>query len=281
MQAQKRTRMPVERAEETKAKKETEIKKASQAEEAAEIRGILPEKEVTGRCEKNTSNMGTKRMKELRNRRCVLIGGAPIRDYAHIRKQLSADDVFLFCDGGIRHNRHLGVNVQILVGDFDSSNIGDRRRYCNAHTEIIRLPREKEDTDLFYAAKFALKRGFRHFLILGAVGGRMDHSLANLGVLEYLKMKDADARILDDHSDIRIITEKERTYLTDRYKYFSLLACFGNASGIFIKNAKYPLSDASLTSAIPYAVSNETKKGKITEIRIRQGKLLLIRSETH
>ena len=98
-------------------------------------------------------------------RRCVVIGGAGIRDYQALWDYLNPDDFNIFCDSGLSHREALGIEPHLIVGDFDS--------HENPHLDVetIVLPREKDDTDTVYAVKEAVKRGFDDFLLLGAAGG--------------------------------------------------------------------------------------------------------------
>ena len=112
--------------------------------------------------------------------RCVIVGGAGIGCYQRIRDSLREDDWFVYCDGGLNHQRELGRKPDLIVGDFDS------HERPVTDTETIVLPREKDDTDTVYAVKEAIRRGFRDFLLIGAVGERFDHTFGNVSLLLYL-----------------------------------------------------------------------------------------------
>ena len=203
-------------------------------------------------------------------RRCVVVGGAEINDTETIRGCLRGDDFVIACDCGLRHMASLGIKPDLIVGDFDS--------YENprADVETIVLPREKDDTDTFFAAKEALKRGFDDFLLLGVVGERLDHTLANLSILLYLDARGKRAVILDDRSEMEIVSGKP-TFISDRYAYFSLLNITGVAEGVTIRRAKFPLENGAITCEYQYAVSNETLPGQTAEVSLTRGKLLLIK----
>ena len=201
-------------------------------------------------------------------RRCVIVGAAPIADYARCRAALRPDDFFLFCDGGLRHAAGLGVSPDLIVGDFDSHPRPD------TDGEIIVLPREKDDTDTVFAAKEALRRGFGEFLLLGALGGRLDHALANVGVLLMLDGAGKRAVALDDFSQLEIVSD--RALVPDSWPWFSLLAVDGPAEGVTIRNAKYPLEDACIDAAYQYGVSNEPLPGG-AEVSMKTGRLLLVK----
>ena len=203
-------------------------------------------------------------------KRCVIIGGAGIARYDRINRFLREDDFCIFCDSGLRHLPFLKAVPGLIVGDFDSHEKPD------TDTEIIELPREKDDTDTFFAAKEAVRRGFDEFLLLGVTGERMDHTLANLSILQYLDTAGKKAVILDDWSAMSTISRNEET-IRDDCAYFSLLAVGGPARGIRITGAKYPLEDGTITGDFQYGVSNEVLPGETACVSVREGRLLLVR----
>lgn len=202
--------------------------------------------------------------------RCVIIGGAPIHDYARLRSKLRTDDFIVCCDSGLRHCRGLGVRPALIVGDFDS--------HPNPHIDVetIALPCEKDDTDTFYAAKEAMRRGFADFLLLGIIGGRLDHTLGNLSVLLNLDAAGRKAQAVDDYSDMEIVS-RDPVYIPDEYAWFSLLSACGPARGVNIEHARYPLRDAEITCEYQYGVSNEVLPGETARVSVKDGRLLLIK----
>lgn len=203
-------------------------------------------------------------------KRCVIIGGADIKDYNTIRQNIKENDYCVYCDSGLKHLEGLRKSPDLIVGDFDS------HPNPKLSVETITLPCEKDDTDTFYAVKEAVKRGFDDFVLIGVVGQRLDHSLANVSILMYLDSINKNGVIIDDYSHMLIVSDKPQ-YIDDSYSYFSLLNITGKADGVYIENAKYPLSDASITCDYQYAVSNEVKKGNSAKVWVNDGKLLLIK----
>lgn len=202
-------------------------------------------------------------------KRCVIIGGADIADYDKIRTYLHPEDLYVFCDSGLSHMRPLGITPDLIVGDFDS--------YENPclNVETIVLPCEKDDTDTVFAAKVAVERGYTDFLLIGVAGKRLDHTLGNLSVLLYLDELGLTGTIVDDYSEMRIISSTP-CYIPDKFSYFSLLNISGIAKGIQIKNAKYPLENADITCQYQYGISNEVLPGQTAEVTVEKGQLLLV-----
>ena len=203
-------------------------------------------------------------------KRCVIVGGADIHNYSLIRENLCAEDYVVFCDCGLKHLEQLQVKPSLIVGDFDS--------HENPHLDVetIVLPCEKDDTDTVYAVKEALNRGFDDFLLIGVVGARLDHTLGNVSILLYLDSLGKKGCIMDDYSEMEIVSGKPVS-ICDRYAFFSLLNITGCAKGITITGAKYPLSDAEITCEYQYGVSNEVLPGETATVSVKQGKLLLIK----
>ena len=120
-------------------------------------------------------------------------------------------------------------------------------------------------------------RGCDTFYLYGATGGaRLDHTLGNVSILLYLDSLGKKAEIVDDYSEMQIVS-KDEVSIEDKYPFFSLLNITGCARGITIRDAKYPLDGAEITCEYQYGVSNEVLPGKTAKISVRDGKLLLIK----
>ena len=203
-------------------------------------------------------------------RRCVVIGGAEIRDYEGLRRRLREDDFCICCDSGLRHAERLGIRPSLIVGDFDS------HERPETETETIVLPREKDDTDTVFAAREALRRGFEDFLLIGVTGGRFDHTFGNVALLLYLDGLGKKALIVDEDAEMEIVS-RETAEIEDSYPYFSLLNISGTARDITIRGAKFPLSGGEIPSDYQYGISNEVLPGERATVSVGEGRLLLVK----
>jgi len=202
--------------------------------------------------------------------RCVIVGAGPISNYEKIKFFLNKDDFVIACDGGLKHLDNLNLTASLIVGDFDS--------HENPHlsVETIVLPHEKDDTDSLYALKTALARGFKDFLFVGMLGARLDHSLGNLYMLIKCHNENVKAKILDDFSEMEIVS-KEEVLIPDSFAYFSLVNITGQAKKINIKNALYNLEDGEIPQDYQFGISNEVLPGKFARVSVKEGCLLLIK----
>ena len=202
--------------------------------------------------------------------RCVIIGGAGIYNYEQIRGRLRENDFAVYCDCGLRHAERLGLRPSLIVGDFDSHPRPD------TEVETIVLPREKDDTDSVFAVKEALRRGYEDFLLIGMIGERFDHSFGNVSLLLFLDSLGKKAKILDDYSEMEIVSQ-QTAEMDGSCAYFSLLNISGTARDITIRGAKYPLSGGEITSEYQYGISNEVLPGETASVSVGEGRLLLVR----
>ena len=230
--------------------------------------------------------------------RCVIIGAAEIQNYEKIKKYFRNDDYYIYCDAGLKHQARLGVWPNLSIGDFDSYSKAEmEQKYQeikNAHEdslnqkqkqaqaaarkppELIVLPCEKDDTDTVFAVKEAMRRNFAEFLLVGVIGQRLDHTLANVSILYMLDEAGKEGRILDDYSEMQLVSGSP-VRIDDTCAYFSLLNVSGQAEGVTITHAKYPLQDAAIHCEYQYGVSNEVLPGETAEVTVARGKLLLIK----
>ena len=208
---------------------------------------------------------------EINKKRCVVIGNASINNYDYLFKEIKEDDFLIYCDGGLKHLEKLKILPNLIIGDFDSF------KNPNLDIETIVLPREKDDTDTMAAVKEGIERGYKDFLLLGVIGERLDHSLANVSILLYLDSLNLKGKIIDDYSEMLLVSKKEEL-VSDKFSYFSLINILSNAKGVNVIDAKYPLIDATLPTTYQYSVSNEVLPNKVSKISLKEGTLLLIKT---
>lgn len=212
--------------------------------------------------------------------RCVVVGGAPISCYERARGFIKNDDFVIYCDSGLKHLEGLGAAPSLIIGDWDS--------YDDPHMDVetITLPVAKDDTDTVYAVREGMKRGFSDFILLGAVGARLDHTLVNVYVLTTLANRGCRGMIVDDYSEMVLVSSFKdeegtlrpgRAEVEEKYPFFSLVALEGDARGVSIRDAKFGLEGAVIGPDYQYATSNEVLPGKSAEITVEDGRLLLIK----
>lgn len=185
--------------------------------------------------------------------RCVICAAGPVGDAAPLRALLRPEDRVVAADGGLRLAERLGVRPVRLVADFDS--LPEMKE--PAEFPVKRLPEQKDDTDTLAAARWGLGEGYRDFLLLGATGGRLDHTVANLAVLLFLLRAGARARLADEWTLAEMLLPGAYTAAPLPGAHLSLLPYAGAVRGLTVTNAAYPLQNADLTPDFPLGISNE------------------------
>lgn len=196
-----------------------------------------------------------------------------------------ADDLVIAADAGLVAARAFGVVPHILLGDFDS--LGDPTAAgLPPSVELLRVPAEKDDTDTQLAASVALARGATEILIVGGFGGRPDHTLANLALLEDLFRRGVPAVMVNGASRARFFSG--RTTHGDgspatlslprdpRFRYLSLIPADVRVTGVSLSGCKYPLRSATLLRrSAGFATSNEISADAAT-LSVRRGSLWIL-----
>ena len=185
-----------------------------------------------------------------------------------LRERPAAGDLVIAADAGYLNCKKGGIVPDLLLGDFDSMEVPDGAEH------LVRLPVEKDDTDTLAAIRVALERGCDTVYIYGGTGGkRLDHTLANLQTLLFLRRRGARGYLYDDDFVWTVIENESLT--VEKTVEWGLLSafCLGDrAEGIDETGFQYPLSDAVLTPEFPLGVSNHIMEPTAT-VRVRKGVL--------
>ena len=197
---------------------------------------------------------------------CCIIGAGdcPIFDF-----KKNAGDLIIAADGGYTHLRKYNVVPDIVIGDFDS--LG----YIPDDIDIIKLPVEKDITDMLAAVNVGIEKGYSSFYIFGGCGGRIDHTLSNLQLITSIAEKGMKVILKDQNTVITAIHNGKITLDKSNKGYISVISHSDVSTGVTIKGLKYPLENDELTNRFPLGVSNAFK-GDEAEISVENGTLLII-----
>lgn len=200
--------------------------------------------------------------------RCVIIAGGDCN--SSLLNVIGDSDYVIAADSGMYHCQTVGIVPDLVVGDFDSffGTLPD--------IEIVHLPTHKDDTDLLFAARCGVERGFKSFAIFGGYGSRPDQNMAMMQTLVWLakEVDNADISAVCNGFEIYALRNGSRTFKKDINSYLSVFAVDGNAVGVDITGAEYPLHDATLTCDFPIGVSNEALND--TTVSVSNGTLLVM-----
>lgn len=205
--------------------------------------------------------------------KCIVIGAGDLTvGTLHVAEQ----DLVIAVDGGLSYCSVLGVEPDLILGDFDSVSPDEAKAVEALEQQIpdrvMRLPREKDDTDMLAALKEGLNRGYRDFRIYGGTGGRFDHTLANIQCLLFLKKQDAVGYLVDGTGMILVLMDESVEFQEGLEGYLSLFSLTEESVGVTIQGMKYPLEQAVIRNDFPVGISNEFT-GERAVISVEKGQL--------
>ncbi len=180
--------------------------------------------------------------------RCVIFGAAPTPEAEKLKRYLQPDDFAIAADGGVRLAQTLKVSLKYVVADHDSS----------APVEgipVLSLPVEKDVTDTAAAMAFAFDRGYRDFLLIGCLGGRIDHTIAALLSARQFTERGCRVTLADAKHELTVLLPGTHS-LPETERHFSLFAMSEDVKGLTLTGVKYPLCEYTLAAADPLCVSN-------------------------
>ena len=212
-------------------------------------------------------------------KRCVIITGfitGNLKKLIRIKK----NDFIICADKGYTYAKSAKITPNILIGDFDSLNID-----LPDDINIVHYPSEKDDTDTMLCLKYALDRDFEEIVLIGGIGGRIDHTIANIQAMAYtLDNWQGNDRyqkrisMIDDKNWI-IMLKNNAISLTGHEGQLLSIASFTNESKkVSTTGLHWNLREATLANTFPLGVSNFFKDTKVT-ISVGDGILLVILSQ--
>ena len=177
-------------------------------------------------------------------------------------------DYVIAADGGLRHLLHKKHPPHAILGDFDS--LG----YVPEGATVY--PVEKDDTDSMLAVRLGLERGYKEFMLYGALDGpRLDHTVANFQTLQFLADRGAYGYLVGAEQLVTVVKNGQLRFPRDAAGIVSVFCHGADARGVTITGLKYELEDGILRAGFPLGVSNHFV-GREATIAVKDGSLLVI-----
>jgi len=198
---------------------------------------------------------------------CYIFGAG---EYGGMRFDTSAvkSGFVIAADGGYSRLEDLNIVPDLLVGDFDSLDcIPD-------NVSIIRHPVMKNETDMLLAADEGLKRGCLRFIMYGGLGGRLDHTIANIQLLTWLANRGALGYLAGGGVTLTVIREASLRFEAGYEGTVSVFSMGDSAEGVTLSGLKYSLENAAVTNDFAIGVSNEFT-GTEAVVSVKKGSLLV------
>lgn len=206
----------------------------------------------------------------------VIVSGGSLGDWA--LREIGRGDILIGADRGAAFLVQHGYSPDLAIGDFDSvrpEGIGRIRESSKRWVECDPVMKDYTDTEMAFNEALALHP--QEIVLVGVMGSRLDHSMANLQLLAKGLEARVPCKIVDAYNEITLIDDEWIVHRNE-YAYLSLIPFTEEVRGITLEGFLYPLCDAQLKTGQSLGISNvlTADTGRIT---LTEGKLLVIRSK--
>jgi thiamine pyrophosphokinase len=206
--------------------------------------------------------------------RAVIVANGPMPEPPYPEVRVGDDDLVICADGGAGNALAMGFQPQVVIGDLDSMEAGLREHLEKEGCRFVEHPARKDETDSELAIRYALAEGATEVVVLAALGGRLDHTLANVMLLTVPELGNVGARLVDGNQEVLLIRD-EITIKGRPGDVVSLLPISAHAEGIRTEGLEYPLHDGTLRLGAARGVSNLLVAPR-ARISVKHGLLLLV-----
>ena len=204
--------------------------------------------------------------------RIIIFANGNLPNLEKARALIHPEDFILCADGGIRHAIAVGLTPNAVIGDMDS--LPENFQPSIFDGELILFPKDKNETDLELAINHAITLNPEAILILAALGGRMDQTLANITLLSNSSLVSRNLRITDGVEEIFFC--RDQVKIEGRSgDIVSLIPWQGEVTGVFTENLRWHLHHETLYSDKTRGISNEMT-AEVATVTIRSGLLLIV-----
>lgn len=172
---------------------------------------------------------------------------------------------YVICaDGGLEKVENLQLIPNSIIGDLDSVDDIVLKKYLDMNIELKKYSAEKNYTDMELAIEYAIKKGFNDIILIGATGLRLDHTVANIMLIERYYKKGIHIKVIDNNNCIQIVTNNME--INNKRNYFvSIVPITDSIEGISLMGFKYPLDSVDVKRGSTLCISNQitSEKGNI------------------
>ena len=187
---------------------------------------------------------------------------------------INARDTIFCADGGAQYTYQLNLMPDLILGDLDSLSEELIKFYKQHNVKFNQFPSEKDKSDTQLLLETIIDKGYKEIVLLAALGGRFDHTLANLYLLEGVFEKDVEIKIITPDNHLEIIKE-EKIIKDQARKTVSFLPLSNQVKGVDLTGFKYELEDDQLTRGETLGLSNIIQSNS-AQIKVKKGTLLMI-----
>lgn len=207
----------------------------------------------------------------------LVFANGDANDGSMVRRALETarDPIIAAADGGARIAHYYGLKPHVVIGDMDSLSADELSVLADQGAQIYRYPQEKSETDLELVLLWAARADAPRVRIIGAVGDRIDQTLANMYLLALPALRGIDVRIVAGKQETWLAQAGVTAIHGSSGDTISLIPLSGTVRGVRTENLYYPLKDEDLFFGPARGVSNVIKSERAS-VTVREGVLLIV-----
>lgn len=212
---------------------------------------------------------------------CILLNGE-VKDHSTIREFIKNEkyDYIICADGGANHLYKMGITPNYIIGDLDSIDKNIIDYYKKQNVLFEKFPSKKDETDSELCILLAKKLGAENIDLFATLGGRIDHTLANINLLYYIKEEKIIPRIISEKEEIYIAINESIKIKGKKEDIISIIPIKGDVKGITLENLEYPLNDYNMKYFTPLGISNIMLSDECS-VTVKEGSVLIIRNKVN
>lgn len=209
---------------------------------------------------------------------CIVLNGS-VNDYNKTKQIIHKEnyDYIIGADGGCNHLYNMGILPNYVIGDLDSINKDLIKYYERKNIIFKKFPTHKDQTDAEICIHLAKTLNATEIYFIGALGGRIDHALSNIGLMYYVLEMGIEPKILTSEEEVVIIHNDTKVIKGKKGDTISILALKQDAIGVTLEKLEYPLNKARVSYLSPLGISNVMLEDECN-ITVEDGYLLVIRN---
>lgn len=205
----------------------------------------------------------------------VIFANGDLADGPAVRRALADADMVIAADGGAEHALFMEMKISLVIGDMDSINPLTLQNLSQNGVEVQKFPAEKNETDLELALLEAARRNLSSIRIIGALGNRLDQTIANIYLLGLPQLIGRDARLVSGKQTMWLLSEGDHPVMGKLGDTISLIPMGGAVSGIVTSGMTYPLKNETLYFGPARGVSNVISDEN-PRVRLESGLLMVV-----
>ena len=198
---------------------------------------------------------------------CIILNGE-IKNYDYINSEVvtGSYDYIICSDGGANHAYSMNIVPDYIIGDYKSKKV-----------KFEKFPTKKDETDTELCIELSDKLKAKEIHLIGALGGRIDHTIANINLLYYIRKRGITPKIISEKEEIYIAMDEEITIYGEIGDIISILPIKNDAKGVTLNNLEYPLEDYDIEFSRPLGISNVMTDVNCS-IKVKEGSLIIIKN---